>query len=287
MIKAVSVYGNDCQILVVDNGSSDESISYLRSNFSEVRIISLKENFGFAKGMNIGIREAKSDIIIGLNNDIIVEENFIAPLMSHFSNDANLFAVAAKMLLWDRKTLNFGRAVGRFRCGIFRRKFEEPSIPTNTLYACGGAFAADKNKFLALGGFDEDMIVYWEDLDICYRAWKQGWRTIYEPNSIVYHKKHGTYAKKCGENGIRLISGENYFLFALKNFHDKTILYQQILSLPLLIFAAPLLGKPHFACGILRSLKRAPLFMEKRRKEKEKALFTDREVLKLSSQCRA
>jgi GT2 family glycosyltransferase len=234
--------------------------------------------------MNIGVKEAKYDIVIGLNNDIIAEEGFIAALVNHFPGDANLFAVAAKMLLWDRKTLNFGRAVGRFKCGIFRRKFEEPLTPTNTLYACGGAFAVDKNKFLSLGGFDEDMIVYWEDLDLCYRAWKQGWRTIYEPGSVIYHKKHGTYAKKCGENGIRMISGENYFLFALKNFHDKTFLYQQILSLPLLIFAAPLLGKPHFAVGILRSLKRAPLFLKKRRAEKEKAILSDRQVFRISSQ---
>ena len=284
IIKAIEFYSCPWEIIIVDNASSDGSLDYLESNFQKITIITLKENLGFAKAMNIGIKEAKGDIVIGLNNDVFVEEDFIAPLVSHFSNDGNIFAVAAKMLLWGRKTLNFGRAVGKFRFGIFRRTFQEPTIPTNTLYACGGAFAVDKDKFLKLGGFDEDLIAYWEDLDLCYRAWKQGYKTIYEPRSIAYHKFHGTYIKKCGEKGICKISGENYFLFALKNFHDKSFFYQQLFSLPLVILVAPLLGKSHFAKGLLRSLKRWPIFLKKRKEETKKAIFSDREVLCMSRQ---
>jgi hypothetical protein len=73
-------------------------------------------------------------------------------------------------------------------------------------------------------------------------------------------------------------------LFALKNFHDKSLFYQQLFSLPILILAAPLLGKAHFAMGLLRSLKRWPLFLKKRKEEKQKAIFSDREVLSMSSQ---
>lgn len=284
VIKAVNTYDNNCEIMVIDNGSSDGSVDFLKSNFPQIRIIVLKENLGFAAAMNIGVREAKGDIVIGLNNDVMVEKDFILPLVSHFSNNGDLFAVAARMLLWDKKTLNFGRAVGRFRFGIFRRRFQEPAIPTNTLYACGGAFAVDKIKFLELGGFDEDMIVYWEDLDLCYRAWKQGYPSIYEPRSIVYHKLHGSYEKKCGKDGIRAISGENYFLFALKNFHDRSLFYQQLFSYPLLVLAAPLLGRPHFAKGLLHSIRRWPLFLKKRKEEKQKAIFSDRQVLNISSQ---
>ena len=116
--------------------------------------------------------------------------------------------MAAKMLLWDKKTLNFGRAIGSFRFGLFRRRLIDSSNITNTLYACGGGFAVDKTKFLRLGGFDEDMIAYWEDADLCYRGWKRGWKTVYEPRSIIYHKFHGSYLKKCGESGIREISGK-------------------------------------------------------------------------------
>lgn len=284
VIKAVELYDGNCEIIVVDNASSDESLNYLKTNFPQIKIIALNENFGFAKAMNIGVKEAKSEIVVGLNNDIIVDEDFIAPLISHFSNNGNIFAVASKMMLWDKKTLNFGRAIGNFKFGVFRRTFEQPPTTTNALYACGGAFAVDKKKFLKLDGFDEDMMAFWEDLDLCYRAWKQGYKIIYEPKAIVYHKFHGSFIKRYSENGIRKISGENYFLFAIKNIHDKTLFYQQIFSLPVLMVASVFIGKAHFAIGLLRSFRRWPLFLRKRKEEKKKAILTDREIFRISSQ---
>ncbi len=283
VIEAAQYFKRESEIIVVDNGSTDDSLNYLKKFSGCLSVLSLEKNFGFAKGMNEGIKHAKADIVIGLNNDIIVEKDFIAPLISHFDLDEDLFAVAAKMVLWDKKTLNFGRAVGYFRFGVFRRVFKEPAESCYALYACGGAFAANRKKFLELGGFDEDMIVYWEDLDICYRAWKRGYKTIYEPKSIVYHKRHGTFEKKCGRNGIRLISGENYFLFSLKNFHDRTLFFQQLLSLPFLILVAPLLNRSHFGLGIIKSIKRWPIFFKKRREEVLKSLYSDRDVLAVSA----
>lgn len=284
LIKAVKKYSYCCETIVVDNASVDGSVEYLEREHPEIRIIKLSENFGFAKAMNIGVKASGADIVIGLNNDVIVEEDFIVPLISHFYKDKNIFAAASKMLLWDRKTLNFGRAVGNFRFGVFRRNFQEPAMSTNTLYACAGAFAVDRNKFLELNGFDEDMLAYWEDLDLCYRAWKQGYKTVYEPGSVVYHKFHGSFIKKCGIKGIMRLSGENYFLFALKNFHDKRFFYQQLLFLPILALAAPLLGKTHFARGLALSFKRWPLFLKKRTAERKKAVFSDLEVFNMSSE---
>ena len=282
VIKACDIYGNSWEVIIVDNGSSDESIAYLGSNFSRLRIISLKENFGFAKAMNIGIGEARFPVVIGLNNDIIVKEDFISPLTRHFSSGGDIFAVSAKMLLWDGETLNSGKATGTFRFGLFRQAFTDAPHSSNALYASGGGFAVDKNKFLELGGFDEDMAAFWEDIDLCYRAWKRGWKTIYEPESVIYHKSHGTYSKKYGMSGIRKMSSENYCLFILKNIHNKIIFYQQIFLLPLLMLLAVLVGKSHFTIGFLRSIKRWPLFFKKRRIEKKKALFSDREVFRIS-----
>lgn len=283
VVKAAGNHNGDCEIIVVDNGSSDRSRDYLRENFPKINIIELKENFNFSKAMNMGFKSARHPIVIGLNNDIIAEEDFIPPLVRHFLGNGGLFAVAAKMLLWDRQTLNFGRAIGSFRFGIFRRKLVDTSSAVNTLYACAGAFAVDRSKFLELGGFDEDMLVYWEDADLCYRAWKRGWKTLYEPASVIYHKSHGTYGVRFGEKGIRRISGENYFLFALKNIHDKGLIFQQLFFLPMLMLASVLMGKPHFAKGLFLSIRRWPLFLQKRRAEKKDSLLSDREVFRISS----
>jgi GT2 family glycosyltransferase len=282
--RAVQRYGDNCEIIVVDNSSQDASLDYLSSNFAQVRVIGLPENLGFTKAMNIGFRQARYPIVIGLNNDVFVDEDFISPMVSHFSEDGNIFAVAAKMFLWDKKTLNFGRAVGSFKFGIFRRKFVDSSSPLYALYACGGGFAVDRVKFLELGGFDEDMIFYWEDVDLCYRAWKRGWTTVYEPKSIIYHKQHGTNIKKYGESGIKKMSGEDYFLFVLKNIHDKRFFYKHLFFMPVLILISILIGKPHFAKGLFSSLRRWPAFSKKRKIERSYSKICDREVFRISSQ---
>ncbi|GAI27376.1 unnamed protein product, partial [marine sediment metagenome] len=196
VIKATQSYSANCEIIVVDNGSKDGSIDYLHSTFPQVRIISLPENLGFSKGMNRGIKESKNRIVISLNNDTLVKEDFIEPLVKHFFNQ-DVFAAGAKMLYWDKKSLAFGKATGRFRLGLLKTRFKNVPKTSDSLYACGAAVAFDKEKFLELGGFDEEMN-YWCDNDICYRAWKRNWKTILEPKSIVYHKEESTYIKKYG-----------------------------------------------------------------------------------------
>lgn len=283
VIRAVEVYGGECEVLLIDNGSSDGSAEYVKSNFPQVKILSLGENLSFTKAMNKGIRVAKGDVVIVLNNDVIVEKDFIAPLAKHFSEDKNIFAAGAKMLFWDRKTLNFGRAKGDFRYGFFRRVIGDSASAVNSLYASAGGMALDKDKFLKLGGFDEDFEVYWEDLDLCYRAWRRGWKTVYEPQSVVYHKVHATNIKKYGQRGIDCLSGENYSLFIIKNIHNIKLLIKHFIFLPVLFLLTTLSARPHFALGLMRSIKKWPLFWEKRNQGKSKAFLSDREVLRVSS----
>lgn len=284
VIKAVEVCGFNCEILFLDNASTDQSIDFVKTNFSQVRIIELKGNLSFTRAMNIGIKNARYQLVICLNNDIISDKNFIDPLINHFARHSELFAVAAKMLFWDKKTLNFGRAIGSFKFGFFNRKIVDSGSAVNTLYACAGGFAVSKDKFIELGGFDEDLQVYWEDLDLCYRAWKRGWRVIYEPRSIIYHKVHGTNLKKLGQAGIDALSGENYSLVVLKNIHNRYIFYKHLLFMPVLFLLVFFTGKPYFGIGMLRALLKIKLFCAKRRVEKKLAIVSDRKVLAISSE---
>ena len=177
------------------------------------------------------------------------------------------------MLFGDRLTLNFGRAAGDFKYGFFRRTIHDSPDAVNSLYACAGGMALAKDKFLKLGGFDEDYEVYWEDLDLCYRAWRRGWRTIYEPKAVVYHRFHGTNLSKYKQSGIDCLSGENYTLFVLKNILDRGLFWRHILFTPWLMLLSCLKGKPAFAKGMFRALKRrGSIFRETRPFE---AVFPD------------
>lgn len=282
VIKAVGVYGNNYEVTVVDNGSSDDSISYLKENFPQIRLISLKENFGFAKAMNIGIKESKNDIVISLNNDIIVDENFISPLVGHFSKNGDIFAVAIKMLLWDRKTLCHGKAWASFRLGHLKVKFFDSKIPTYTFYACAGGMALDKKKFIELGGFDEEL-TYTEDIDLCYRAWKRGWKIIFEPKSLMYHKNQGTIKKVFGPYGVWVDARKNNFFFFWKNIHDRWITLQHIVFLPPLLCFALFTKRLYLIEAFFMAIKKMPLFLNKRRLERKKEnLLSDRDILKIS-----
>ena len=283
VIRATGVYGGGCEVLLIDNGSPDGSAEYVRGNFPQIKILSLEENFSFTRAMNKGIGAAKGDVVIALNNDVAVEKDFIAPLVNHFREDKDVFAVGAKMLFWDKKTLNFGRAKGDFRFGFFRRVIGDSSSAVNSLYACAGGMALDKDKFLKLGGFDEDYEVYWEDMDLCYRAWRRGWRTVYEPQSVIYHKVHATNIKKYAQRGIDSLSGENYSLFVIKNIQSIKLLIKHFISLPVLFLLTALSGRLYFALGLLCSMKRWPLFWEKRNREKNKVFLSDTEVFIVSS----
>lgn len=282
VVKAAESYGHNCEIIVVDNGSFDQSQNYIKSNFPQIKIVALDTSLNFAQAMNTGIKQASYSIVIGLNNDIIVDANFISPLVSHLAKGGDVFAVSPKMLLWDKKTLNLGKAVADFKLGFFRKKSIDSDVSANTLHASGGAFAVNRSKFLELGGFDEDINGYWEDADLCYRGWKRGLKTVYEPKSIVYHKAHGTSLSEIGQKGIDKLSGRNYYLFIVKNIHDKNLFYRQILFTPPLLLGAVIAGKPYFACGICGSLEYWPLFLKKRREERLKAILSDKEVLEIA-----
>ncbi|MCK4647957.1 glycosyltransferase, partial [bacterium] len=179
------------------------------------------------------------------------------------------------MLRWDRKTLDFGKAIGKFLFGFLKIKFKDTDKALNTLYACGGAAAYDKSKFLELKGFDEELgLWYWEDCELCYRAWKRNWRTVFEPQSIVYHKHLGTNLEKYGMDEILVASRENHFLFMWKDIQDKWLLFQHIIFLPAIVIVALCMGRFYFVKGLFRALSKLKL-VRRKRQEGEKDLVTD------------
>ncbi len=283
LVSSLQGYPENYEIIVVDNASTDGSIKYLAVNFPEARVLTMTENLGFAKALNVGIKNAKYSVILCLNNDVIVRDNFLEPLIRHLKNE-NVFAAGPKMLMAGGEALNFGRTTGSFKYGFFTRKIFDCPHPGNSLYASAGCMVFKKDKFLELGGFDEDMDIYWEDLDLCYRAWKRGWRTVYEPESVIYHKFHATNIRKCGLKGIDSLSGRNYSFFVIKNIDDKFLLFKHVLFLPLLIIISFISGRGHFASGVIGSFGRMDIFWKKRRAEKNHpAIFLDRKILKSSA----
>jgi GT2 family glycosyltransferase len=185
----------DFEVIVVDNGSSDGSTDYLRSNFPWVKILEKKENLGFAAGTNCGIRAARGDLILTLNNDTKANMNFIEFLTKPMS-DRSVGMCASKMLFPDGKINSTGICLSRSGAAWDRGMLEpdqgQYDFQEEVFGPCAGAGLYRKEMLNEIGLFDEDFFLYMEDVDLAFRGRLAGWKCIYVPEATVYHHHGGT-----------------------------------------------------------------------------------------------
>ncbi|MCX7968833.1 MAG: glycosyltransferase family 2 protein [Armatimonadetes bacterium] len=240
----------DCdEIIVVDNGSTDGSVEFLRSRFPQVRLITLPRNYGFSIANNLGALMAKNEIIVLLNNDMKPEKDFLEPMLEHF-DDPDVFAVGAKLLRFDgspdftnlaRLVVSGGVIFGTSELDGNRLKLVKK--PEEQFHAPGGGSAFDRKKFLALGGFDPLFSpAYFEDMDLSLRALQKGWRIIYEPRSVIWHLSAQTGRVK-PRWFFELVSYRNFWLYNFLNAPNFLWAGWQISNLLRLLVAEALCGR--------------------------------------------
>jgi O-antigen biosynthesis protein len=213
------------EVIVVDNGSSDGSASFIDERFPQIRVVALETNLGFGGGSNAGFSAARHDVVVLLNSDMRVEPDFLQPLLDGFT-DERVFSVACQIFFSDSNKIREETGLTEFwweRGSLRVRHRTEPEI--RELYPCayggGGSCAFDRRKFLELGGFDELLApFYLEDTDLGYLAWKRGWKNLYQPASVVFHEHRGTIGRRFSEAYIQGVLKKNFLLFAWKNIHD-------------------------------------------------------------------
>lgn len=190
------------EIILVDNASSDDSVSWTKKHFPDVKIVRNTKNEGFAEGNNAGYRVAKGDYILLLNNDIQVKQDFIVELVWKMKSDPMIGAAQCKLLLMDdHSRLD---AVGAyltptgflFHWGFGKRDAKKYDATENLYTAKGAAvmFTKEILRHTRVGNsiFDPTYFAYFEETDLCHRIWLSGKRVVYAPKSVVYHKMGGT-----------------------------------------------------------------------------------------------
>jgi GT2 family glycosyltransferase len=193
-------YGN-IEVLVVDSGSTDGSVEFMKESFPNVEIVSLRENVGFCKAFNEGCRKSRGEYVLALNSDTLLDRRFVEEILRPMNDDPGTGAASGKILRFDRRTLD---STGQF-IGRDRRPRERGYNETDrgryekrgTVFSVCGAVAFYRRKMLdqvALDGqyFDEDYFAFNEDLDLGWRAQLQGWKCAYVPGAIAYHERGGT-----------------------------------------------------------------------------------------------
>jgi GT2 family glycosyltransferase len=215
-IKSILAQKAEVNIILVDNGSEDNSVEYLGRKFPKVKIIALKKNLGFAGGANVGIKEAlkdSSEYITLLNNDVVVEESWLQSLTNALSEDDSIGAVTGKLLFKDGKKVDntgdeysiWGLTIPRDR-GI---KTEELDRSEGEVFgACAGAAIYRAKVFKDIGLFDEKFFAYYEDSDLNFRMQLTGWETRYEPTAVAYHDTGATSKKVPGFTTLQTIKNQ-------------------------------------------------------------------------------
>ena len=246
------------EVILVDNGSTDGSCSFVTANYPWVHLIELSENFGFCGAVNAGIRAAKAPYVLLLNNDTEVKEDFVEEMLAAIRRHKNAFSCGARMVQYhDRDRLD---DVGNYYCALgwsFARgrgkDIHAYETEDKIFSACAGAAIYRKKIIEKIGYFDEEHFAYLEDTDIGYRARIYGYENWYAPTAIVYHVGSGTSGSRYNQFKTRYSSRNNIYLI-----YKNMPLLQIILNLPFLavgflikflFFAVKGMGK-EYAAGI-------------------------------------
>lgn len=222
-------------VIVVDNASTDGSVEFIRKNFPEIRLLEMDTNTGFSKAVNIGIDESKTEFVILLNNDTVIERDFILELANTIEKNENIFSVSAKMINMNQneKLDGAGDLYSALGWGFARGK-GKPVDSNNkermVFAACAGAAIYRSSIFKEIGCFDEEHFAYLEDLDLGYRAQIYGYKNSYQPNARVFHAGSAVSGSRHNAFKVLLSAQNNVYLL-----HKNMPILQGIVNLPLLV----------------------------------------------------
>ena len=241
----------EVEIVIADNGSTDDSLVVLNKKFPAVKVIAFEQNYGFAEGYNKALWRLDADYFVLLNSDVEVTENWLQPLLDYMNEHGNVAACQPKIRSYHKKDyFEYAGAAGGFidRFGYpFCRgrilgKLEKDDgqyddvVPV--FWATGACFLIRSEVFWKAGGFDAQFFAHMEEIDLCWRLQKFGYELVCIPQSVVYHvgggtlnseSKYKTYLnfrnnllmlyKNLPDEGLRKTMFVRYFLDYLSAFH--------------------------------------------------------------------
>ncbi len=207
-LPSVLQHSGEAKIIVVDNGSSDDSIQLLKTKFQSVQLIEFNQNFGFCGGYNEALKQLNYPIVVLLNSDVEVTAGWLLSPLQLFERNASIVAVQPKILAQKNKThFEYAGAGGAFidlmgypycRGRIFNTLEKDTGQYNDQLpvfWASGACLFVRREKYLEAGGLDVDFFAHMEEIDLCWRLHRLGNQVWYDGNSTVYHVGGGTLSQ--------------------------------------------------------------------------------------------
>ena len=225
------------RVIVADNASTDDSVSFLNKNYPDIEIIKNEGNFGFAKGYNVALKKVEADYYVLLNSDVEVNKNWIEPVIALMEQDPLIAACQPKILSYHDKTLfeyagasggwmdNFGYPFTRGRvfetCEKDNGQYDDAQA---CFWASGASLFVKAKLYHLVGGLDEYFFAHQEEIDLCWRLQLSGYRIFVQPASVVYHVGGGTLPQ--GNSRKTFLNFRNNLIMLYKNLGWQTALWK-------------------------------------------------------------
>lgn len=285
VLEAVESFDGETEIIVVDDGSTDGSVDYLRVEFSQVKLLTHSTNKGFAAACWTGVSAARGEVVVLLNDDVRPEKGFLTPLVQHF-RDESVFAVSCLSLGEDNETVVEAVKIPYFKRGLLKFRDKRSTCPCSvvpTFYAVGGHAAYRRDRFVELGGFDPIYSpFYWEDVDVSYRAWKRGWRVLFEPQSKVVHEKRGVIKDSFNYEHATVANHKNRFIFIWGNItYPPYFYFSHLFPTVLRVIFGILIMDVRYYRSFFGAVRALPKVMRCRRRRREEGVRSDRGIFRL------
>ncbi len=266
VIEAAYQYiGNngEIEILVMDDASKDLSIDVLKifsNKYPFFKFFVNSENVGFGENCNRGVSLAVNDIVLLLNTDVVIEKDFFLKITKFF-NSSDIFAVSPLILDTKKGVLGGSYKVpyisrGEIKYEKWRDKKFKRSGAYFTLFCEAGAVAIDRIKFIEIKGFDQIYRpFYYEDVDLCLKAWNKGWVSLFTPEIEVVHNHKSTIGRNYNKNFVKSTIRRNRFIFLWLNLPSTYIFLNHIPNIVLRILSYSLRFDFTYVKGLLEGCR--------------------------------
>jgi len=234
-IPSVVSFSQEASIYVIDNASTDTSVSFLKTKYPQIGIIQLDKNYGFAGGYNRGLSQIEADLYVLINSDLEVTSNWLSPVIKVFKKNPDVAIAQPKVKNYNNKNkFDYAGAAGGFidmfgypYCdGRILFDIEEDKGQYNEskfiFWASGACFFIRSSVFNDLGGFDSDFFAHQEEIDLCWRAHHKNYKVLYVPLSEVFHLGGGSLTYQSAFKTY--LNFRNNLLMLLKNLPVSFIL---------------------------------------------------------------
>lgn len=259
-----NVHDTSYEVIVIDNDSQDDTFEWL-NQYNNLIFKQLDKNYGFSHAVNEGIQLAQGKYVLLLNNDTVIESDFLGQLVNTMEQDTQIFGVSSKMIAYHNRNIIDDAGDEYNLLGWAKKRGDGQPVelftqPQQVFSACAGAALYRKSIFDEIGYFDEKFFAYMEDIDISYRANIYGYKNVYSPKAKVYHIGSATSGSRYNAFKVELAARNNIYVV-----YKNMPLIQLVINLPFLIlgccikylfFTIKGLGKP-YRKGLISGLKTA------------------------------